>query len=255
MANTAGHRRYLDAMAWTGGPLSQSGTLQRATLKDLVAERLRTLILDGDLAAGERVAEVAVASSFGVSRGPVREALISLAQEGLLEGLNSGGFVVRSVTQEELIELTEIRIALEQLAARQIARSCTENDLAPLQTIVDEMGAIESMPADPSDLERHRRLVELDTQFHATLCELSGNSRLLATWTSMRREISIAIRGFSPRDEDDHYRSSHQELLDSIRSLDVTTAADGVWDHLCHWTRSGGPSNSVPAQASAVRRP
>jgi DNA-binding GntR family transcriptional regulator len=222
-------------------------------LKDLVADRLRALILDGDLPAGERVAEVAVASTFGVSRGPVREALISLAQEGLLEGLASGGFVVRSVTPDELIELTEIRIALEQLAVRQIARSRSQEDLASLQVIVDEMGAIEAVPANPNDRERHRRLVELDTQFHATLCELSGNSRLLATWTSMRREISIAIRGFSPRNEDDHYRSSHQELLDAVRSLDVVVATDGVWNHLSHWTREGGPEAPGHAEPTAIR--
>ena len=101
-----------------------------------VALRLREMILRGELAPGERLAEVALAERLGVSRTPIRQALPALAREGLLAAAGRRGYVVRSFSPQDVIDAIETRGLLEGLAARRIAergayctsswRSCRE---------------------------------------------------------------------------------------------------------------------------------
>ena len=86
-----------------------------------VIVRIREMILQGILPPGERVREVELASKLGVSRTPVRETLPTLAQEGLLTQLDTGGFVVRAFTPQEIMDAIDVRGVLEGLAARMLA--------------------------------------------------------------------------------------------------------------------------------------
>src|SRR5688572_17957425 len=86
-----------------------------------VALRLREMILRGELAPGERLAEVALAERLGVSRTPIRQALPALAREGLLAAAGRRGFVVRSFSPEDVLDAIETRGLLEGLAARRVA--------------------------------------------------------------------------------------------------------------------------------------
>src|SRR3984885_7992342 len=86
-----------------------------------VIVRIREMILHGELAPGERVREVEIASKLGVSRTPVRESLPILAQEGVLTQLDTRGFVVRAFTPQEIMDAIDVRGVLEGLAARMLA--------------------------------------------------------------------------------------------------------------------------------------
>src|SRR5215467_3429605 len=86
-----------------------------------VIVRIREMILHGELAPGERVREVELASKLGVSRTPVRESLPILAEEGVLTQLDTRGFVVRAFTPQEIMDAIDVRGALEGLAARMLA--------------------------------------------------------------------------------------------------------------------------------------
>lgn len=108
-----------------------------------VAQRIRELIVEGELAPGTRVAEASIAERLGVSRTPVRNALPALATEGLLEPAGKRGFAVRNFTLEDSYRATEVRCVLEGYAARELA---TRNDrgavIAELRTALDEGDAI-----------------------------------------------------------------------------------------------------------------
>lgn len=95
-----------------------------------VISRLRQMILSGELASGQRLAEIPTAEQLGVSRTPVRIAFRTLEQEGLLTKLSGRGYIVRQVTQAEISGSIEVRGVLEGLAARQAA----ENKLSKSQT-------------------------------------------------------------------------------------------------------------------------
>ena len=81
-------------------------------------QRLRELILSGHLAAGSRIAELALVERLGMSRTPIRVALMRLGQEGLLDALPGGGYAVRTFSERDVADAIELRGTLEGLAAR-----------------------------------------------------------------------------------------------------------------------------------------
>ncbi|MGY2049517.1 GntR family transcriptional regulator [Methylobacterium sp. JK268] len=150
---------------------------ERALSQTLKAQLdLRELILRGDLAPGERVPELQMVEELGVSRTPVRMALVRLEEEGLLEAIPSGGFSVKAFTEAEVFEAIEIRGTLEGLAARlaaergvaraglEEARAC----LARLDGIVGEAGEAVDVPA----------YVAENARFHALIVDFSGSRGL-----------------------------------------------------------------------------
>ncbi|PTW63463.1 GntR family transcriptional regulator [Breoghania corrubedonensis] len=92
------------------------GKATSQTVKALLA--LRDLILSGELKRGERIAELSVVDRLGVSRTPLRMALVRLEEEGLLEALPTGGFIVKAFTERDIFDAIETRGTLEGLAAR-----------------------------------------------------------------------------------------------------------------------------------------
>jgi GntR family transcriptional regulator of vanillate catabolism len=131
---------------------------------------LRDLVFAGELAAGDRVLEVELAERLGVSRTPLRLALVTLAHEGLLEALPGGGFVVRSFSADEITDGIELRGVLEGTAARLAAeRLDTEEEVAPLLDAIDR---IDEALAGPTE-EMVVRYVAGNEDFHAALIALA----------------------------------------------------------------------------------
>lgn len=147
----------------------RSSQTTRATLG------VRELVLEGGLAPGERVPEVALAERLGVSRTPLRIALGTLAHEGLLEPLAGGGFVVRSFTRADIADAIELRAVLEGTAARLAAeRLQGPEELARLVEAVEALdGVVDDL--SPESLVRY---VELNDRYHAGLVELAKSDTL-----------------------------------------------------------------------------
>ncbi|HST95622.1 MAG TPA: GntR family transcriptional regulator [Microvirga sp.] len=138
---------------------------------------LRDLILQGALSPGERVSELQMVDRLGVSRTPVRMALVRLEEEGLLEAIPSGGFAVRAFSEREVFEAIEIRGTLEGLAARFAAeRGIGRNEL---QTAAEYLDALdEVVRADDFETDGISRYIELNAQFHALLIDFAGSQAL-----------------------------------------------------------------------------
>ncbi|MET1111256.1 MAG: GntR family transcriptional regulator [Allosphingosinicella sp.] len=104
-----------------------------------IAQRIREMILAGELLPGERVAEAAIAARLGVSRTPVRNVIPVLAAEGLLEPVGRRGYVVRRFSVEDSLRATEIRCVLEGYAAREVAaRGASKAVVAELRDCLAE---------------------------------------------------------------------------------------------------------------------
>jgi GntR family transcriptional regulator of vanillate catabolism len=139
--------------------------------------RLRDLILEGKLAPGERLSEVAVTERLGVSRTPVRAALARLEHEGLVEALPSGGYAVRAFSHRDVSDAIEIRGALEGLAARLAAeRGYTPAELAQLKEIVAGIDVLVARPDLTED--EFASYVELNEAFHAAVVSLADSPTL-----------------------------------------------------------------------------
>lgn len=140
------------------------------TVKALLS--LRDLILKGALASGERLSELAIVERLGVSRTPVRAALIRLEEEGLVEALPSGGFAVKAFSARDIHDAIELRGTLEGLAARLAAeRGVDPEKLGRLSACVAGIDAL--MGAAEIDAELFSDYIALNADFHALLVELA----------------------------------------------------------------------------------
>jgi len=157
------------------GPFSPA---ERGSLKDMVLPAIRDAILTGEIPAGTRLSDAEIARSMQVSRAPVREAFAHLEQEGLvMRRPNRGTFVAEIFTNQDVVELTGLRSALEGYAIPLVVAQITPQELALLSDLVDRM----IHAADCRDLAR---LADLDFQFHRTICQAARHRRLLQVWST-----------------------------------------------------------------------
>ena len=156
--------------------LTRSGNVRAGqTVKALL--QLRQMILDGELKADERVPELSVARHTGISRTPIRSALLQLAQEGLLQPSASGGFVVRAFDEAEVFDAIDLRGTLEGAAARRASeRNLSHADLAAMRDCVGAMDSI-AQHRKPG-IELFSDYVRLNERFHQILVELANSAVL-----------------------------------------------------------------------------
>jgi GntR family transcriptional regulator of vanillate catabolism len=139
---------------------------------------LREFVLRGELRPGDRVSELQMVERLGVSRTPVRMALVRLQEEGLLDSIPSGGFAVKAFSEREVFEAIEIRGSLEGLAVRLAAeRGVARADLDAAAACLDAIDELvhRDRHRDGIDIPRY---VELNGHFHTMLIELAGSQAL-----------------------------------------------------------------------------
>ncbi|MCC6224249.1 MAG: GntR family transcriptional regulator [Thermoleophilia bacterium] len=202
------------------------GKLENLTLWERVHHFLRQEILSNRLPPGTELAEVALAESLGVSRGPVREALGRLATEGLVVVRPRRGAVVSSLSKQEFLETYQVREALEMLAIRLAVPRMTPELLERLQALVGEMQAC----ADRDDVDG---FFELNAQFHQTFVDASGNGRLTELYRQLVEQLgryrgsSLALRGSLKRSI-----AEHRAILRAVASGEADRAAHLISEHI-----------------------
>jgi len=201
--------------------------LAHKQLWEVVADQLRDEILDGRLAAGTRLVETDLADRFGVSRGPVRDALAELARVGLALDLPRRGTFVSSLTERDLLEVYDIRRAIEEAAVRLSIERADEADIA---AIFDAVGETERAYAG-SDLTA---AWDADMAFHRAYCRVSGNGRLLDLFDGLASQTVLLMRtslqghaslGWTPPVE------VHRRIAQAIADRDVAGAIEAVGAH------------------------
>jgi GntR family transcriptional regulator, vanillate catabolism transcriptional regulator len=137
--------------------------------------RLRELILSGEFAPGERMSELPLVERLGVSRTPVRLALAELEHEGLVRGLEGGGYAVRQFTEADIRDAIELRGILEGTAARFAAeRGVTRREIRGLQAINDSLTEL----VHRADYESFEGYVDLNERFHRHLLKIARSPML-----------------------------------------------------------------------------
>jgi len=184
---------------------------------------LREMILAGELPAGSRIAELAVVERIGVSRTPIRAALMRLEQEGLLEKLPGGGFAVRTFSERDVADAIELRGTLEGLAARLAAERGVEARL--LDEARECLAGIDSVLAQPRlDDDAFSAYVELNQRFHALLADMAGSplvARELARvvnlpFASPSAFVVVQANSAQARDMLIVAQDQHREVIDAV---------------------------------------
>ncbi|GMA16901.1 GntR family transcriptional regulator [Deinococcus metallilatus] len=192
---------------------------------DVVRERLRAAILAGELAPGTRLSVPELARHLQVSRSPVREAVLLLVGEGLAVEHSRRGAEVARLDLGDLLELYELRAALESLAAGLAAGRMTAPDLAALRGVLDAQGA--------AALGEAGRFRELDARFHQIIVQTCGNARLARHAELLAREMRLA--GPLLLNTPAHLRRSHEEhrtIERALRQRDGPAAEAAMRAHL-----------------------
>ena len=146
-------------------------------LQETVLIQLRDLILRGEFEPGQRLAEQQLAERLGASRTPVRAALVTLEQEGLVEANDTGKYLVRRFTPREVADAIAVRGHLEGMAARLVAEHGVSRQLQlDLQACLDEGDRL--LGADPLTYESYAAYAVMNDRFHALVLEASGNRAL-----------------------------------------------------------------------------
>ncbi len=146
-------------------------------LQETVLMQLRDLILSGEFPPGQRLAEQQLAERLGASRTPVRAALVTLEQEGLVEANDTGKFLVRQFTAQEVIDAIAVRGHLEGMAARLVAEHGVSRQLqGDLQAALDEGDRL--LADNPLTIESYAAYATMNDRFHALILGASGNRAL-----------------------------------------------------------------------------
>jgi DNA-binding GntR family transcriptional regulator len=200
--------------------------LSRPTLHGQLVDRVRTLIVEGQLAPGTRIHEGELGKALGVSRTPLREALKVLASEGLVELVQGRGAVVRKLTGKDVAEMLDVLRALETLAARLACRNATDAQIAALRRTHDEMIVFYEAG---NRLDYYWR----NQAIHAGLADLSGNA-LLATMHATIQARMKRIRFIGNEDPGGWTAAvaEHREMIAALEARDEARLAAVVARHL-----------------------
>ncbi|HVY14424.1 MAG TPA: GntR family transcriptional regulator [Rhodopila sp.] len=197
---------------------------EHAPLRDQVAENLRLAILEGRLKPGERLIEDRLAEEFGVSRNPIREAIRTLASEGLIEVNARRGAVVTTLTPEEAEELLEVRATLEAANARLAAR---RRDPGVLQILKDVL----ARGTEAVEAARIDELPRLNDEFHAHLAQAGRNRVLADLMKTLRERTGPLFRGVGIEAQRDSW-SEHAGILRAVIAGDAELASLLAYRHV-----------------------
>lgn len=200
--------------------------LQSNSLPTLVQRELERMILAGDLAAGAKLNEVAIAELLGVSRGPVREAFRALEESGLVRLEKNRGVFVRQIALDEADEIYELRAVLDEFVGRRVAQCASAADLRVLRALVERMdGAVAR-----SDLDAYHAA---NVEFHDALVALAGNRKLLAMYRRLVNELhlyrraTLAQAGALPLSAREHH-----DILDKIAAGQAAATGRALFEHV-----------------------
>ena len=221
----------------TGKPPSASTADQ--SVRERAYVYIRHKIASGGLSAGDPLSEVEVAEGLGSSRTPVREAIGQLVASGLLEQIPGRGTTVARLTRDDIIDLYELREAMEVFAARKVARlGVPAAELDQLQQLVDGIRPLrEALVASGGhslNEEQMGRFMQLDLNFHACLMLMALNPRM----QKIANETQLMIRIFAIRRSGheaamlDKIHSQHNEIVSALRERQPERAMRILSEHI-----------------------
>jgi DNA-binding GntR family transcriptional regulator len=198
--------------------------MQSTSLNRLVAESIEDMILGGELAPGSKLNEMALAQRFGISRGPLREALRLLEESGLVRQEKNRGAHVRKIALSEAADLYDVRAGLDATAGRLLAERITPDQLHTLREMTSAMSEVE-----PSDVDRFH---ELNLSFHDCIVGMTCNPVLTEQYRRLTKLLALFRRRnllapmAIPR-----FAEEHSAIVDLLEARDGPGVAEALFAH------------------------
>jgi DNA-binding GntR family transcriptional regulator len=203
--------------------LVQVKSRRAETLASLVAEELERMIIRGELQAGDRINESALAEVLSISRGPIREACRSLEKSNLVRVVTNRGVFVREMSVAQAAEIYDVRAHLFGLAGRLAAKRISLREIADLRAKAAEMQVAK-------DIDTY---YPLNVDFHARLVELSGNKRLAELYNALSKELHLfRRRGLVEHDSMAVSNHEHVRIIEALRDHRCELTERMMTDHI-----------------------
>jgi DNA-binding GntR family transcriptional regulator len=218
------------------------------TLSEWVADEVRRAILTNQLKPGQRIVEREIADAVQTSRGPVRDGLKLLENEGLVIRYPHRGTFVARLTRRDAEEIYTLRLALETLATDYAVKNASSDELDRLDEIIDRISA------QVQDEYTPLASTDLDLDFHRTLCQVSGHERVLQAWEGMSGQIHLLVlhhRRVRPERWGQVGVEWHRQIVDALRRRDTALARDVLHKHLITTLEIVLESFPEPAESAA----
>ena len=204
-----------------GKKLERSGTLAQE-----IAAEIRERVVSGTLAPGERLVEARLARELGTSRAPIREAARLLESEGMLCFDPNRGFSARQVTLRELIEVYDVRVAVERHAAAKAAERRNPSLIETLNARLEDIRR--SIESGDQGLQ-----VDADLAFHQAIVAATNNRRLIRIYSDIETELRLILRLVGGAERDwPQIADSHLPVIDTIQNGTPLAAANQIEAHI-----------------------
>ena len=195
------------------------------TLRENVVDMIRMKIISGDLKPGTKIVEQELANEFDISRGPIREALRQLEQEGMIEYTRNVGCYVRTIDIQDVYEIYYMRASYEMMAVKLCGGAIPRDVIDRMESVLANMSQI--------TIGNFKDVFELDKQFHSEILTLVDLSRLKKAWEALEYGNVIIGNTTNLNQEaiiEAQYRI-HKELLDAFKSGDMQVICTAIMDH------------------------
>ena len=210
----------------TAPVLPTIGQLRSHSLAGVVQHEIERMILSGDLPAGARINENALANKLSVSRGPIREACRALAELGFVYLVPNRGVFVSHLGKSDAMEVYDLRAGLTALAGSLLAPVRTEEQIDRLQDLIDQM----DKAAGEGDFSK---FYPLNIAFHDLIVEAAGNSRLLKMYRRLVKEFHLfRPHGLVQRDALKASNRGHRAILRALKKRDSVKCYEVSFQHV-----------------------
>lgn len=198
------------------------------SLREQARDAIRTSIVMGEIAPGNVESVVKVAAELGVSITPVREAVMDLANLGIVEVIRNKGFRVPQLTDQDLDEIFKLRTMLEVPAMSELAQIFGTQDPSPFRALAENI-------VSAARRGEVREFLEADRKFHRALLEVVGNKRLVHMVDQLRDQARMqGLQKLADHGDLVESAEEHLVLLEAISSGNSELSADLMTKHLAH---------------------
>lgn len=200
--------------------------ITRRTLHEEVLERLRDMIIEGTLAPGQRINEGVVGAQLGVSRTPLREAIKTLASEGLVEILPAKGAIVRKFTARDLGQILQVLKSLEQLGARIACEQASDATIQAIEALHTRMMALYAA-------KNRLEYFKLNQAIHSAIVAASGNAVLMEMHETLQARIKrLRFIGNEGPSKWAGAVAEHEEMIAALLKRDAPALEEVIGRHM-----------------------
>ena len=200
------------------------------SIADQIFEQLERDILTGKYPRGEVLSELRLSSELGVSRTPVREAVRRLEQENILKETGRG-MVVVGISREDMMDMYEVRMQLEGLAARRAAAGISDEQLREMEQTLD----LQSFYVEKQDGGSPEQIRDLDSRFHQLLYESSGSRIYQETLSTLHKKIiKYRCASISKHVRAVHSLEEHRAIYEALAAHDGQAAEKAALEHVAN---------------------